>query len=306
MPTTNAPPVVLLAVPQDQGLAAQLEKLGCATVRADAGLRTQEWARELRPDLILIAADLPDMPGLELCRVLQNDPRVGRNIPTLILITGAPTPEQRVTAIGAGAWDFLPQPIGDIELDIRLQAYAQAKRNLDVAFAEGLVDPTTGLHSRSGLARRSRELGALLARSHGALSCVVFAVTPELADPKIPRFIAGHVRVSDVVAPLDPGGAAVLAPGTDRAGAVKLARRVGSLLCNFLGVTAMQNGEPTLRIGYEAVDNLKYSPLDPVELLHRATSAVREGAPEPQEPWMRRSSGGTPSPFASAGLGRER
>ena len=304
MPTINAPPVVLLAVPQDQGLATQLEKLGCKTVRADAGIRAQEWARELRPDLILIAADLPDMPGLEVCRALQHDPRVGRNIPTLILISGAPTPEQRVSAIGAGAWDFLPQPIGDAELEIRLQAYAQAKRNLDVAFGEGLVDPSTGLHSRSGLARRSRELGALLARNHGALSCVVFAVGAQLADPKIARFIAGAVRVSDVVAPLDPGGAAVLAPGTDRAGAIKLARRVGTLLRNWLGITAMQDGVPTLSIGYEAVDNLKYSPLDPVELLHRATSAVREGAPEPQEPWMRRSSGGTPSPFASTGLGR--
>ncbi len=301
MPTSNAPPVILLAVPRGHGLEIQLSNQRCAIVHAEAGARAREWARELHPDMIVIADELPDMTGLEVCRGLQTDPRIGRNIPTLILTATVPTPEQRVSAIGAGAWDFLPFPISDIELSIRLEAYAQAKRNLDVAFSEGLVDPTTGVHSRSGLARRARELGAMLARTHGALSCVVFSVAQEVADPKMARSIAGAVRMSDVVAPLEPGTVALLAPGTDRSGAVKLARRVTTLLKDWLGVAPVEDGLPLIRVGYEAVDNLKYSPLDPVELVHRAVSAVREGAPEPHEPWVRRSSGGTPSPVASTG-----
>ena len=303
MTSNGAPPVVLLAVPPGHGLEIQLESQHCALVRADSGIRASEWARELRPDLIILASQLPDMNGLDVCRAIQDDPRIGHNIPTLLLTTDPPTPEQRVAALSAGAWDFLRYPISDSELAFRLQAYTQAKRNLDMALSEGLVDPTTGLHSRPGLARRARELGALLARSHGALSCVVFNFAPELTDPKIPQFIAGTVRLSDVVAPLENTAVAVLAPGTDHAGAVKMARRLSVVLREWLGVASVTNGVPAVRVGYEAVANLKYSPLDPVELLQRAVSAVRDGAPEPQEPWVRRSSGGTPSPLAPASSG---
>ena len=303
MTSNSAPPVVLLAVPRGHGLEIQLESQHCALVHADSGARATEWARELRPDLIILASQLPDMSGIDACRVMQEDLRVGHNIPTLIVTADVPTPEQRVQALGAGAWDFLRYPISDSELAFRLQAYSQAKRNLDVALSEGLVDPNTGLHSRPGLARRARELGALLARSHGALSCVVFHIAPELVDPKVPRFIAGTVRLSDVVAPLENGAVAVLAPGTDHAGALKLARRLSVLLREWLGVAAELDGVPAVSVGYEAVANLKYAPLDPVELLQRAVSAVREGAPEPQDPWVRRSSGGTPSPLTRASGG---
>jgi len=51
--------------------------------------------------------------------------------------------------------------------------------------------------------------------------------------------------------------------------------------------TALTPGK-TLHVGYEAVTNLKYSPIDPVALLARATAAVRDGKPEPGAPWVRR------------------
>jgi CheY-like chemotaxis protein len=288
----GAPPIVLLAVPLGHELERQLEKQRCALVRAVTGAAARESARELRPDIVLIAAELPDLPGIEVCRQLRRDPRVGHNIPMLIVTGDAPTPEQRVTALGAGVWDYLRHPLDDSELTLKLHAYLQAKRNLDVALAEGMVDPAAGVHSRPGLARRARELGALLARNHGALACVVFTLSPERADPKIPRLMAGAVRVSDVVSALEPATIAVLAPGTGQAGAVSLARRLHAAIHSWLGGAA-GDAEPGLRVGYEAVANLKYSPVDPVELLARAASAVRDGAPEPLHPWVRRSSGPT-------------
>jgi len=48
----------------------------------------------------------------------------------------------------------------------------------------------------------------------------------------------------------------------------------------------------TLRAGYDAVDNLTYSPIDPFELLTRAAAAVRTGIPEPSSPWVRRFDAG--------------
>src|SRR5207245_10493760 len=136
------------------------------------------------PDAILLAADLPDMTGIDAARLLHAGLRVGHNVPILIMSAHKPTPEQRVAGLRAGAWDFIAHPDDPEEVALKLQTYVQAKRNIDVAFAEGLIDPATGLHSRPGMARRARELGALMARTHGALACVVFALETDAHDPR--------------------------------------------------------------------------------------------------------------------------
>src|SRR6266700_3061579 len=230
----NPPLVVLIAVPREQSetIAGVLNRNGYVVVQAPTGGVALGRAPEIRLDLIILGLDLPDMSGIDACRSLRSDQRIGRNVPILILAPERPTPEQRVTALRAGAWDFLLHPGDADKLSLRVQTYVQAKRNIDDAFADDLVDPTTGLHSRPGLARWARELGALMSRHHGALACVVFALDASALFP-----VAG-----------------------------------GS----------------TLRAGYDAVANLTYSPIDPVELLARATAAVQRGRPEPTHPWVRR------------------
>jgi CheY-like chemotaxis protein len=227
------------------------------------------------------------MSALEVTRRVHDDLRVGHAIPILILTEHPPTADERVSALSAGAWDHLRFP-GDIEdLELKLHAYAQAKRNLDLALADGLVDPGTGLHSRMGLARRARELGAFMTRTHGALACLVFSLDPQPIGAKLSRVAAHATRASDVVGALNAHTFAVLAPGTDPAGAVQFARRIWSALVAWFGDDAPGSAS-VVRAGYEAVGNLKYEPIDPVDLLARASAAVRDGTPEPGLPWLRR------------------
>jgi CheY-like chemotaxis protein len=262
---------------------------GYSVAEVATGARAFERARHARPDIIILDADLPDMTGLEACRLFRAEQQVGRHVPILLLTSSQPTPEQRVAALRVGVWDFLQHPGDARELSLKLEVYVQAKRNIDATLADGLVDPATGLHSRPGLARRARELGALMARHHGALACVVFAVDASPADPSAATLVAQTARVCDVVGSLGPGEFAVLAPGTSDAGALKLAQRVASVLCAPPGGAANPvTPGPTLRVGYDAVVNLKYSPIDPVALLGRAAAAVRNGRPEPGYPWVRR------------------
>ncbi|HEX9283891.1 MAG TPA: response regulator [Gemmatimonadales bacterium] len=284
---TSTPPVVLIAAVREQSLASVLEGSWCAVVQVRTGTLAVAWARDLRPDTIILEAGLPDMSAVDACRMLHGDLRIGHNVPILILSPDKPTPEQRVAALRAGAWDFLLQPGDPEELSLKLQAYVQAKRNIDVALADGQVDPTIGLHSRPVLARRARELGALLARTHGAFSCVVFELEPDAADPQAGSLVARAARVSDVVGALGPSEFAVLAPATDSPGALKLAQRVADSLRDVIGERP-PGAPPSLRAGYDAVANFKYSPIDPVELLTRAAAAVRTGKPEPDHPWVRR------------------
>src|SRR5258706_412464 len=156
-----------------------------------------------------------------------------------------------------------------------------------------VIEAVTGLHSRPGLARRARELGALMARHHGALACVVFEMDKSPVDPRTGNLVAQTARVCDVVGSLGPGEFAVLAPGTSDAGALRFAQRVASALCASPGGSKENAVTPGLRVGYDAVVNLKYAPIDPVALLGRAAAAVRNGRPEPGYPWVRRFDAGT-------------
>jgi len=292
--TAPAPPLILVAATPEHSLARVLEGRRYTVVQMHTGTLALEWVRDARPDAIILDADLPDMSGIDACRLLHSDLSIGRTVPTLILAASMPTPEQRVAALRAGVWDFLLYPPDPEELSLCLETYLQAKRNIDVALAAGLVDPATGLHTRPALARRARELGALMSRGRGALACVVFALDADPADTRAGSLVARSARVSDVVGALSPTEFVVLAPATDHAGAVKLAQRIGGALREVVGATSPV-APALLHVGYDAVTNLKYSPIDPVALLLRATTAVRNGTPEPGCPWMRRFDEAKPS-----------
>src|SRR3989475_8107248 len=291
-PTSPTPPVILIAAPQEHSLSSVLQDTQySAAVQVHTGTVALAGAPDLRPDPIILDADLPDMSGIDTCRLLHNDLRIGHNVPILILASDKPTPEQRVTALRAGAWDFLPFPLEAEELSLKLQTFVHAKRSIDLALADAAVDPGSGLHSRPALARRARELGALMTRKHGGLACIVFDLDPDPADPQAGRLLVQTARVSDVVGSLSPTEFALLAPATDQAGALKLVHRAASALRGTVGGGA---SEATLRVGYDAVANLTYSPIDPVALLARAAAAVRNGKPEPDAPWVRRFEGNVP------------
>src|SRR5207247_1914187 len=231
----GAPPIVLIASVEEHPLVGALERRRYAVVQVQTGALAVESAPNSQPDASMLAADLPDMAGIDASRLLHADLRIGHNVPILIIATDKPTPEQRVAALRAGAWDFVRHPGDPEEVALKLQTYVQAKRNIDVAFAEGLIDPATGLHSRPGLARRARELGALMARTHGGLACVVFMLESDAQDMRAAGLLLHTARASDVVGSLGPGEFAVLAPATDHAGAVKLAHRAPGALHDALG-----------------------------------------------------------------------
>src|SRR5439155_23960057 len=81
-----------------------------------------------------------------------------------------------------------------------------------------------------------------------------------------------------------PGGFAGIAPGTDRTGGVPLAER------GARGVTAAGGGGgtpvPGLRAGYDAVGNARYTPIEPKNLLARATTALRTAKGQGGPGWI--------------------
>ncbi len=279
---------------------------GFAVFRALNGRHALARARGTQPDAIFIEAVLPDMSGLELCWLLREDPRIADGTPLLVTTPHPPTREQRLAALRAGAWDCIGRATDPDELVLKLEAYMRAKLDADRARAEGLVDPGSGFYNRQGMARRAVELGSQAFRQRGALACVVVALDLEpttatgeaaaAASARCAQALKTAARVSDVLGRLGPTEFAVLAPATDEAGATKLAERlVGAI------ESASERGHPASRLraraGYEAVANVGYAPIKPMDLLIRASAALRRGTPVDGSTRVRRyDDGGTITP----------
>jgi len=290
-------------------LRSLLEGGGYAVLQERSGQHTLERARTTEPDVILVDAEMPDMPGVELCRSLRSDPRVSSSTPILLMIREAATRTQRLAALRAGAWECIAPPHDADEILLKIGAYVHAKLDADRARTEGLLDAATGLYNRQGLARRARELGSQAFREHGPLACIVLALDTEPAEPGVPeppggtslgryvQAIKSAARLSDVIGRLSATEFAVLAPGTDAAGARRLAERLAS---SVSGTTvAAAGGAPAaapvrVRCGYEAVANVGYAPIEPVDLLVRAAAAIRTGRAD-SGGWLRRFDEGNPA-----------
>jgi len=284
-------PLVLIANDQEwsaRSLESILGPNGYAVVRAYTGQQALERARTSQPDLIILDAQMPDMHGFEVCRALRGDPRFSATTPIVITTSGPSGRTQRLEAYRAGAWEFLGQPLDGEALLLKLNTFLQSKREVDGLREENLLDPGTGLYNMRGLSRRAREIGAEAFRRRDPVACVVFAPDIEESEEEAPEEEARRMsdqvallfrqagRASDAIGRLGVAEYGVIAPATGPEAAVRLARRLGGAVES--SPIPIRGGERTLRLraGYCAVPDFAESSVDAVELLLRATTALRD------------------------------
>jgi diguanylate cyclase (GGDEF)-like protein len=291
------PPLVVIANSQElhtRALESILGPHGYAVLRAYTGKQALERCRSARPDIIIVESELPDMDGLDVCRTLRNDPLISQSTPILVTSSGHSSRQERLAALRAGAWDFLGSALDDEELPLKLDAYVRAKFDADRVREESLLDQLTGLYNVRGLARRARELGSHAFRSHKSFACVVFSTMADDAQDGIAaeaqiaaaiehlaKALRERGRVSDATGRLGPNEFAVIAQDTDADGAVRLAER----LTNELKAV-----QPDVRIvaGFDVVPNYHEAPIDPSEMLARASRAMRQSRTDANGKWIHR------------------
>jgi diguanylate cyclase (GGDEF)-like protein len=284
-------PLVLIANDQEwsaRSLESILGPSGFAVVRAYTGQQALERARTSQPDLIILDAQMPDMHGFEVCRTLRSDPRFSATTPIVITTSGPSGRTQRLEAYRAGAWEFLGQPLDGEALLLKLNTFLQSKREVDAVREENLLDPGTGLYNMRGLSRRAREIGAEAFRRRDPVACVVFAPDLDESQAEEPEDEARRMsdqvallfrqagRASDAIGRLGMSEYGVIAPATGPEAAVRLARRLGGAVES--SPIPVRGGERTLKLraGYCAVADFAESSVDAVELLLRATTALRD------------------------------
>lgn len=85
-----------------------------------------ELMKQNRPDLILSDLSMPEIDGLEFCRMLKSD-QATRDIP-FIFITVLNTSKEKEEAFLAGAVDFIPKPFDNIEVLMRVSNHLSSYR----------------------------------------------------------------------------------------------------------------------------------------------------------------------------------
>ncbi len=88
-------------------LVHMLEKEGLTVLCAPNGPTGISMTKEYIPDLIVLDIQMPDMDGLEVCKLLKNDPATA-NIP-IIFLTSQANPNLLEEGMRDGAVDFIPK-----------------------------------------------------------------------------------------------------------------------------------------------------------------------------------------------------
>lgn len=107
-------------------LQSVLEGEGYNLIMAENGPQAIEKAKSVLPDVILLDVMMPGMTGFEVCERIRNDPLVAE-IP-IIILTALDDRESLLTALKAGADDFISKPFDRFELRARLIGITRLNR----------------------------------------------------------------------------------------------------------------------------------------------------------------------------------
>jgi diguanylate cyclase (GGDEF)-like protein len=142
-------------------LKALLEPKRIRVITLDEPLRFWETLERTSPNLLILDVEMPHLNGLELCRVIRNDPRwYGIPIIFVTMHTDAETVQQ---VFAAGADDFVCKPIVGPELLTRIGNRLEHAR-LYRMFVE--TDPLTGVANRRKSTTMLNHLIRMASRFH--------------------------------------------------------------------------------------------------------------------------------------------
>src|SRR3712207_5229512 len=155
--------VLVLNVDDDEpGLYAKTRALragGLTVIEAMSGRDALRLAEAERPALILLDVKLPDISGLEVCRIVKRD------LPDILVLQISASfvaGDDRVRGLESGADSYLTQPVAPNELVasvralLRVRAAEQRLRELNETLEQRVADRTAEL--REANARLQREI----------------------------------------------------------------------------------------------------------------------------------------------------
>jgi len=122
LPKARVKPKILVVDDEPDALeliAFNLKNAGLEVLTAENGDQALRLARAQLPDLILLDLMLPEVDGLEVCKILRRDPATSA-IP-IIMVTAKAAEMDRVLGLELGADDYVTKPFSPRELVLRVK-----------------------------------------------------------------------------------------------------------------------------------------------------------------------------------------
>ena len=104
-------------------LEFNLKQAGFEVISAEDGAEALKKARSALPSLIVLDLMLPEIDGLEVCKMLRRDPLTTR-IP-IIMLTAKAAEMDRIVGLELGAEDYITKPFSPRELVLRVKKALQ-------------------------------------------------------------------------------------------------------------------------------------------------------------------------------------
>ncbi len=153
-------------------LSARLRNEDFEFVSAYSGPEGLEIAERIRPAIILLDLDMPNMDGFEVLRNLKENPAL-RDRP-IIVVSGKKAAQDKVIAFDLGAMDYVTKPFDLMELRVRMRSALRVHQLLEMLSERAHVDGLTGLWNRAHLQSRWSAAVAANQRDGRPLSIAIF------------------------------------------------------------------------------------------------------------------------------------
>jgi len=128
-----------------QLVSNNLKSAGYQVLKAEDGLDALTQARETLPALVVLDLMLPEMTGLEVCKLLKRGATTSQ-IP-IIMLTAKAEEVDRIVGLELGADDYMTKPFSPRELVLRVKSVlrrssASGEAGEQLVFADVSVDRT--------------------------------------------------------------------------------------------------------------------------------------------------------------------
>ncbi|MFH1824006.1 MAG: HD domain-containing phosphohydrolase [Candidatus Firestonebacteria bacterium] len=107
-------------------LSRYFETSGFEVILASNGLEAIDIEKETKPDLVILDVEMPEMNGLESCRMIR-EKRSGINYIPIIFLSGASEESSIIKGLELGADDYICKPFEPLELLTRINNLLKMK-----------------------------------------------------------------------------------------------------------------------------------------------------------------------------------
>ena len=212
---------------------------------ATSGAQALALCTSQLPDLVLLDVQMPGMDGHEVCQRLKADPAT-RDIP-VIFVTAQNDEQAETQGLEVGAVDFISKPINPQIVRARVRTHLTLKAQADLLRQWVYTDGLTGVNNRRSFDEHLANECARARRSRSPLSVLMLDVDffkryndlyGHQAGDEALRKVAyclqqGVRRPGDLIARYGGEEFVALLPDTHLAGALELARSLGSRVANL-------------------------------------------------------------------------